>query len=411
MPKQHPGSMIWALDACGKSPLLLAIGCWQTPTVCLNNEHAGLGWAGLLLRPQLGLNVQNAECSVLVLQGCFAWCASQMRQAGWSPRNPWSAHVVWHNFQLSSACTAECRGSHPGPPGLLAVPAWPEDHVSPHGAPGAECRRHCIRTGPAPPHKAGQLPWPAWQQGLRNQCPAGHQRRVPPKFHNWQVSGPHVLCRHANLQALCSSAGAHSTALPQTLAWHVRQGGPDAAAALGLASEGLRPCLHGPHWPGINNGRRLSRCAVLSQNSVAGEAVRHLHTQKGCPTRLLCDAVLAACLACETGAKRQLCHCRSLTRSWRLPCSVVASQVIAEEAALFKITVSFGSVTSLISLPCYMSHASIPAEVRAARGLPDDLVRISVGIEDVHDLLAGEPSDMCGRVLLCNGCLLEPKPS
>ena len=94
-----------------------------------------------------------------------------------------------------------------------------------------------------------------------------------------------------------------------------------------------------------------------------------------------------------------------------MPCSVVASQVIAEEAALFKITVSFGSVTSLISLPCYMSHASIPAEVRAARGLPDDLVRISVGIEDVHDLLAGESPGMFGGVLLCNGCLLEPEPS
>ena len=39
-------------------------------------------------------------------------------------------------------------------------------------------------------------------------------------------------------------------------------------------------------------------------------------------------------------------------------------------------------------MPCFMSHASIPAEVRAARGLPDDLVRISVGIEDVDDLLA-----------------------
>ena len=35
-----------------------------------------------------------------------------------------------------------------------------------------------------------------------------------------------------------------------------------------------------------------------------------------------------------------------------------------------------------------MSHASIPAEVRAARGLPDDLVRISAGIEDEKDLLA-----------------------
>jgi hypothetical protein len=46
-------------------------------------------------------------------------------------------------------------------------------------------------------------------------------------------------------------------------------------------------------------------------------------------------------------------------------------QIIVEETQLFKITVSFGNVVSLISLPCYMSHASIPADVRAARGLPD----------------------------------------
>ena len=55
---------------------------------------------------------------------------------------------------------------------------------------------------------------------------------------------------------------------------------------------------------------------------------------------------------------------------------------------MFKITVSFGNTSSLISLPCFMSHASIPAEVRAARGLPDDLVRISAGIEDADDLIA-----------------------
>ncbi|KAK9846055.1 hypothetical protein WJX84_010500, partial [Apatococcus fuscideae] len=67
--------------------------------------------------------------------------------------------------------------------------------------------------------------------------------------------------------------------------------------------------------------------------------------------------------------------------------SVEASQKIVEQTKLFKVTVSFGSVTSLISLPCYMSHASIPAEVRAARGLPDDLIRISAGIEDPEDLL------------------------
>ena len=63
-------------------------------------------------------------------------------------------------------------------------------------------------------------------------------------------------------------------------------------------------------------------------------------------------------------------------------------QVIVEETKLFKVTVSFGNVNSLISLPCYMSHASIPADVRAARGLPDDLVRISAGIEHIDDLVA-----------------------
>merc|ERR1711871_875876 len=68
--------------------------------------------------------------------------------------------------------------------------------------------------------------------------------------------------------------------------------------------------------------------------------------------------------------------------------NVEASQAIVEAAKLFKVTVSFGSTTSLVSLPCFMSHASIPPEIRAARGLPDDLVRISAGIEDEKDLIA-----------------------
>lgn len=68
--------------------------------------------------------------------------------------------------------------------------------------------------------------------------------------------------------------------------------------------------------------------------------------------------------------------------------NVELSRIVVERAELFKITVSFGNTSSLISLPCFMSHASIPAEVRAARGLPDDLVRISTGIEDVEDLIA-----------------------
>jgi cystathionine beta-lyase len=55
---------------------------------------------------------------------------------------------------------------------------------------------------------------------------------------------------------------------------------------------------------------------------------------------------------------------------------------------MFKICVSFGSINSTISLPGCMSHASVPPEVGALRELPSDLVRISVGIEDVEDLIA-----------------------
>lgn len=38
-------------------------------------------------------------------------------------------------------------------------------------------------------------------------------------------------------------------------------------------------------------------------------------------------------------------------------------------------------------MPCRMSHASIPANVRQERNFPEDLIRLCVGIEDVHDLL------------------------
>lgn len=68
--------------------------------------------------------------------------------------------------------------------------------------------------------------------------------------------------------------------------------------------------------------------------------------------------------------------------------SLTVSKHIAENTKLFSITVSFGSVKSLISLPCFMSHSTIPAEVRRARGLSEDLIRLSVGIEDIDDLIA-----------------------
>ena len=63
------------------------------------------------------------------------------------------------------------------------------------------------------------------------------------------------------------------------------------------------------------------------------------------------------------------------------------SRALVEATRLFSITVSFGGVNSTISLPNYMSHASIPAHLRQQKSIPADLVRISVGAEDVDDLI------------------------
>ncbi len=68
--------------------------------------------------------------------------------------------------------------------------------------------------------------------------------------------------------------------------------------------------------------------------------------------------------------------------------SVQLSKAIAAATKLFHITVSFGSISSSISLPGRMSHASVPAEQLRLRNLPPDLLRISMGIEDEEDLIA-----------------------
>ena len=55
---------------------------------------------------------------------------------------------------------------------------------------------------------------------------------------------------------------------------------------------------------------------------------------------------------------------------------------------LFSLAESLGGVESLIGHPASMTHASIPKEERLKSGLTDSLIRLSVGIEDVEDLIA-----------------------
>jgi len=64
-----------------------------------------------------------------------------------------------------------------------------------------------------------------------------------------------------------------------------------------------------------------------------------------------------------------------------------ASRKMLERVHLFSLAESLGGVESLIEHPAIMTHASIPAEARAKLGIVDGFVRLSVGIEDVEDLI------------------------
>ena len=59
---------------------------------------------------------------------------------------------------------------------------------------------------------------------------------------------------------------------------------------------------------------------------------------------------------------------------------------IAQTTKLFQLAVSLGAVESLIEQPASMSHASYDAAARAAHGISDGLIRLSVGLEDFDDL-------------------------
>lgn len=68
--------------------------------------------------------------------------------------------------------------------------------------------------------------------------------------------------------------------------------------------------------------------------------------------------------------------------------SVDTAKRVLSSTKLFALAESLGGVESLINHPASMTHASIPREERIKNGLTDSLIRLSVGIEDVDDLIA-----------------------
>ena len=81
--------------------------------------------------------------------------------------------------------------------------------------------------------------------------------------------------------------------------------------------------------------------------------------------------------------------------SFEVASGELARQVV-QRTRLFTLAESLGGVESLVELPAPMTHASLPPEVRAALGITDGLIRLSVGIEDSADLLTDLEQALAG---------------
>lgn len=86
-------------------------------------------------------------------------------------------------------------------------------------------------------------------------------------------------------------------------------------------------------------------------------------------------------------AKRQMRGFGSMI-SFELKGGIDAGRILMDHVRLATLAVSLGGVETLIEHPASMTHAGLPREERLEAGLTDGLVRYSVGIEDVEDLIA-----------------------
>ena len=67
--------------------------------------------------------------------------------------------------------------------------------------------------------------------------------------------------------------------------------------------------------------------------------------------------------------------------------SIEAATKFLSDTQLFSLAESLGGVESLVEHPATMTHGSIPLEERLKTGVTDSLIRMSVGVEDVDDLI------------------------
>jgi cystathionine beta-lyase/cystathionine gamma-synthase len=86
-------------------------------------------------------------------------------------------------------------------------------------------------------------------------------------------------------------------------------------------------------------------------------------------------------------AKRQM-HGFGGVVSFRVRGAAARAGELAKQTRVFNLATSLGGVESLICSPAVMTHGSVPVEKKAELGITPDLLRLSVGIEDIEDIIA-----------------------
>lgn len=85
-------------------------------------------------------------------------------------------------------------------------------------------------------------------------------------------------------------------------------------------------------------------------------------------------------------ARRQMSHFGGMVSVY-LEGGLERTRRVLERVQVFTLAESLGGVESLVNHPAIMTHASVPREVREAGGVGDNLIRLSVGVEDIEDLI------------------------
>lgn len=81
--------------------------------------------------------------------------------------------------------------------------------------------------------------------------------------------------------------------------------------------------------------------------------------------------------------------------SFELKGGLASGEKMMNNVKMMTLAVSLGNVDTLIQHPASMTHAGVPRDVRMASGISDGLVRLSVGIENVEDIIADLEQSLC----------------